>query len=340
MPHRYLVKDIAFQAGLSTATVDRVLNARTGVRGQTVARVEAAIRELERQEGNLARGGKTFVVDVVMEAPERFTSEVRAAFETEAGAFFPSMFRQRFHFAERMEHAAFAAHLDRIRLRGSDVVVIKAPDIKAIRAAVSRLGSAGISVLTLVTDLPGSNRLAYAGMDNGAAGRTAAYLLALALGERGGRVLVTLSSSQFRGEEERVTGFRDALRQDHQALTMTEISEGFGRDEQTGALAHHAINANPDICAVYSVGGGNRSILDAFAAAGRSCRAFVAHDLDADNRALLGTKRISFVLHHDLKADIRNVYRLMLEHNRLLPRSKTSLLSEIGIFSPHNFEKI
>ena len=51
MPHRYLVKDIAFQAGLSTATVDRVLNRRSGVRGQTAARVEAAIRELERQEG-------------------------------------------------------------------------------------------------------------------------------------------------------------------------------------------------------------------------------------------------------------------------------------------------
>ncbi|MGB8818806.1 MAG: LacI family DNA-binding transcriptional regulator, partial [Rhizobiaceae bacterium] len=101
MPHRYLVKDIAFQAGLSTATVDRVLNGRSGVRGQTASRVEAAIRELQRQEGTLARAGKTFVIDVVMEAPERFTSEVRAAFESEAGVFYPSMFRQRFQFAER-----------------------------------------------------------------------------------------------------------------------------------------------------------------------------------------------------------------------------------------------
>ena len=336
MPHRYLVKDIAFQAGLSTATVDRVLNSRNGVRGQTAARVEAAIRELERQEGNLARGGKTFVIDVVMEAPERFTSEVRAAFETEAGAFYPSMFRQRFQFAERMDHQAFAAHLDRIRLRGSDGVVIKAPDVKVVTAAVARLAGAGIPVLTLVTDLPGSSRLSYAGMENRAAGRTAAYLLNFALGKDGGRVLVTLSSTQFRGEEERVAGFRDILRQEYPGLTIKEISEGFGRDEQTGALASAALARHPDICAVYSVGGGNRSLLEAFAQANRTCRAFVAHDLDADNRTLLAERRISFVLHHDLNADIRNVYRLLLEHYRVLPSSKTAPLSEIGIFTPFN----
>lgn len=336
MTHRYLVKDIAFQAGLSTATVDRVLNRRSGVRGQTAARVEAAISELQRQEGTLARAGKTLLIDVVMEAPERFTSEVRAAFESQAGVFYPSIFRQRFQFAERIDHNALAAHLDRIRLRGSDGVVIKAPDVREIRAAVERLSTAGIPAFTLVTDLPGSSRLAYAGMDNCAAGRTAAFLVHLALGKEGGRVLVTLSSTQFRGEEERVAGFRDALKQEYPRLTMVEISEGFGRDEQTGELASTALARFPDICAVYSVGGGNRSLLDAFHGANRICRAFVAHDLDADNRALLAARRISFVLNHDLKSDIRNVYQLLLEHHRLLPPSKSPPLSEIGVFTPFN----
>ncbi|MGB8816903.1 MAG: substrate-binding domain-containing protein, partial [Rhizobiaceae bacterium] len=277
------------------------------------------------------------VIDVVMEAPERFTSEVRAAFESEAGVFYPSMFRQRFQFAERMDHHAFAAQLDRIRLRGSDGVVIKAPDVKEIKAAVERLAAIDIPVFTLVTDLPGSSRLAYAGMDNRAAGRTAAYLVNLALGNEGGRVLVTLSSTQFRGEEERVAGFRDALGQEYPRLTMVEISEGFGRDEQTGRLASAALAGHQDVCAIYSAGGANRSLLDAFSQANRTCRAFVAHDLDADNRALLAERRINFVLHHDLKADIRNVYRMLLEQHRMLPLSKSPPLSEIGIFTPFNF---
>lgn len=336
MPHRFLIKDIAFQAGLGTATVDRVLNGRGGVRGPTAARVAAAVNELERQEASLARGGKTLVLDVVMEAPDRFTSEVRAAFESEAGAFYPLMFRQRFQFAERMDNSVFAAHLDRIRLRGSDGVVLKAPDVPSVRGAIGRLADASIPVLTLVTDLPGSSRLAYAGMDNRAAGRTAAYLLHLALGGQGGRVLVSLSSSQFRGEEERVAGFNDAIRRNYPALAMAGISEGFGRDAQTGALAAAALARYPDICAAYSAGGGNMSILEAFADAGRDCRSFVAHDLDADNRALLAAGRIGFVLHHDLKSDIRNVCKLLLEHRRLLPPSATPPMSGIGIFTPFN----
>jgi LacI family transcriptional regulator len=43
---RPTVNDIAKAAGVSLATVDRVLNARQGVREKTVARVNAAIEQL------------------------------------------------------------------------------------------------------------------------------------------------------------------------------------------------------------------------------------------------------------------------------------------------------
>jgi LacI family transcriptional regulator len=43
--HRVL--DIAAQAGLSRATVDRVLHERPGVRAATVAQVEQAVAELD-----------------------------------------------------------------------------------------------------------------------------------------------------------------------------------------------------------------------------------------------------------------------------------------------------
>ncbi|MFZ1679901.1 MAG: LacI family DNA-binding transcriptional regulator, partial [Rhizobiaceae bacterium] len=124
MAHHFLVKDIAHQAALSTATVDRVLNGRPGVRAQTRLRVAAAIRELERQEANLMRGGRSHVVDVVMEAPDRFSRQVRDAFESEAGAHHPVLFRPRFDIGEQIDPARFARTLDRIRLRGSGGVVV------------------------------------------------------------------------------------------------------------------------------------------------------------------------------------------------------------------------
>lgn len=336
MPRRFLVKDIAFQAGLSTATVDRVLNGRGGVRSQTALRIAAAVRELERQEASLARGGRTFVLDVVMEAPDRFTREVRAAFESEAGAFYPNMFRLRFQHGELMQEESFVSALARIRLRGSHGIVVKARDAPGIAEAARQLGEAGIPVIALVTDLPASGRLAYAGMNNRAAGETAAYLIAQTLGSDGGRVLAALSSSRFHGEEERLAGFRDALKARHSGIVMSEISEGFGRDAPTGELAREALRRAPDICAVYSAGGGNQAILQAFEGAGRACRVFVAHDLDADNRALLAQGRINYVLHHDLKQDIRTIYRLLLEHHHAASAAGPPALSQIAVVTPFN----
>ena len=55
MTHRFPIKEIALQAGLSTATVDRVLNGRAHVSAQTKARVAAAVGELEGQEAQLSK---------------------------------------------------------------------------------------------------------------------------------------------------------------------------------------------------------------------------------------------------------------------------------------------
>lgn len=335
MPHQFLVKDIALQSGLSTATVDRVLHGRAGVRAQTRRRVEAAIHDLERQEETLARGGAARTIDIVMEAPDRFSAEVRAAFEAEAGAWHPALFRPRFHFGEQIGPAAFARLLDRIRLRGVAAVVVKGPDATEVRKAVDRLAEARIPVYTLVTDLTGTRRLAYAGMDNAAAGETAAWLIAMALPGRMARVLVVQSSSAFRGEGDRVAGFAAALAARHKALSMTVISEGFGKDTATGPLTAAALAAHPDIEAVYSVGGGNRAILAEFDRAGRRASVFVAHDLDADNRVLLAERRIHFVLHHDLRADVRALY------GRLLARRNDAgmagpLTSPITVHTPFN----
>lgn len=335
MPHRFLVKDIAYQAGLSTATVDRVLHARDGVRTQTRNRVDAAIRELERQEANLAHGGRTFMIDIVMEAPDRFSNAVRAAFEQESGTLHPNHFRARFHGAELMDEEKFIRLLDRIRLRGSDGLVVKARDTRAVNETVQKIAKSGIPVVTLVTDLPESGRIAYAGMNNRAAGETAAYLIAQTLGNDGGKVLATMSSTRFRGEDERIAGFRNAIAARYGKVKIIEISEGFGLDQVTGELARQVLVYNPDICAVYSAGGGNRAILNAFESSQRTCRVYVAHDLDVENRRLLADGLISHVLHHDLRQDVRAVYR-QISGFHLSARSTPFALSEIAVITPFN----
>jgi LacI family transcriptional regulator len=336
MAHAFLVKDIAFQAGLSTATVDRVINGRGGVRRQTVARIEAAIDELRQQENAAATSGRVHVFDIVMEAPDRFTNAVRRAFEAEAAAFLPVLVRSRFHFTEQMRDADLSRLMARIRRRGSHGVVLKAPDTDVIREEVAAMVQAGIPVITLVTDLPDSGRVAYAGSDNRVAGETAAYLIGSRMGATGGTVLVTLSSSRFRGEEEREKAFRRIASTRYPALNILEISEGYGKDSATGAQVRQSLETNRTIDAVYSIGGGNRAIIEAFEMAGRPLPVHVAHDLDEDNLALLKAEKLSYVLHHNLNADAASVFTTFLQGRRALPKMKRPALSALVIITPFN----
>ena len=334
MRSRFPVKDIAFQAGLSLATVDRVLHDRPGVRPVTVARVRAAIAELERQFADVELAGRRLSIDVVMEAPRRFTNAVRSAFEAEVPGMRPATFSARFHLAERMGEAELRALLRAILKRGSHGVVLKVPSTPQMTDAAAELMAARIPVVTLVTDLPEAVRIGYVGMDNRIAGATAAYLLGRMMSPEPASVLLLLSSMSFAGEEQRETGFRATLKERFAHLHAVTVSEGHGIDRTTQALVGRALDADPTISAVYSIGGGNRAVLEAFTERNRACAVFAAHDLDADNRGLLADGKLSFVIHHDLRQDARSACQMVLAHHRMLPTEFRVAPSRAAIATP------
>jgi LacI family transcriptional regulator len=211
--HPYPIREIARQSGLSEATVDRVLNKRPGVRASTAANVAQAIIDLDRQRSQVRLGGRTFIIDVVMQTPDRFSAAVKSALELELPMLRPAVVRSRFDFRETARPGELVKILDDIRRRGSMGVILKAPDEPEISDAIRRLHDAGIPVVTLVTDIPLSGRVAYVGIDNRAAGATAAYLIDQWLTGDDGAILMALSRSAFRGEEEREMGFRTTMRE-------------------------------------------------------------------------------------------------------------------------------
>ena len=211
MSSRFTHKEIAHQAGLSLATVDRVLHGRAHVSLATKDRLHAALQELEQQYAVSPLRQTRVTLDIVMQAPERFSSAVRAAFEAELPLVRPATFRARFHLAEVMREAEITALLRAIAKRGSQGVVLKVPATPAIEICLAELAARKIPVISYVTDVSVGLRLAYVGMQNRHAGATAAYLLAKMAPKRASRVLVTLSSLGFEGEEARRIGFCRAL---------------------------------------------------------------------------------------------------------------------------------
>lgn len=334
MPQKFTIKEIAFQAGLSPATVDRALHSRASVRQVTKDRVEAAIAELDRQYAAARLDGRKFTIDVVIQSPKRFSSAVRQAFEAELPLVRPASFRMRFHLEESMEEREIIAKLYSIARRGSHGIVLKVPATVAIETCLREIGARGVPIVTYVTDVAADLRLAYVGMENRKAGATAAHLLNKMKSPKRSKILLTLSSQTFQGEEQRRVGFLEYFARRNPTQDIVSVSEGLGVNRTTKTLVLAALEAHPEIDSVYSIGGGNRAILDAFAEARRPIDIFAAHDLDRTNKQLLQDGKLSFVLHHNFRQDARRVSLLFLKHYRLVPDTIEIEEADIGIAVP------
>ena len=133
--------------------MDRVLNHRGGVRPSTVNDIRQAIADLDRQRSQLRLNGRVFMIDIVMQTPDRFSSAVKAALEQELPSLRPAVVRSRFDFREKGHVHEIVKLLDTIVGRGSRGVILKAPEAPEVNAAVLRLSEAGIPVVTLVSVL-------------------------------------------------------------------------------------------------------------------------------------------------------------------------------------------
>ncbi|MBT2132383.1 LacI family DNA-binding transcriptional regulator [Aliiroseovarius lamellibrachiae] len=339
MTHRFPIKEIALQAGMGTATVDRVLNGRAHVSPQTRARVMAAIDELTQQEGQMSARGRRVFFDVVVEAPTRFSREVKRAAEEVLPGVSAAVIRPRFVLGEVMRDDEVLATVTRILKRGSQGVCLKLRDTPLMRAAIAELTAAGIPVVTLFTDIASPARLGYFGLENAAAGQVAAYLMDLSLPKGPGTILATQSNLGFLGEGARADAFAVALRQLRPELKIISATGGSGLPHDTAQDVMRVLRGVDDLVAVYSMGGGNRAIDQVLSNLGHAPHLFIAHDLDRENKDLLLSRCIQYVLHHDLHTDLRNAFHRLLRHHRLMPADTVDAPSNVQIITPANLPR-
>jgi LacI family transcriptional regulator len=305
---RATVHDVARTAGVSLATVDRVLNARPGVRPQTQEKVEAAIRALDFRRdlsaSLLARARDLTVVFLIPDGGNAFMQSLSAAVARRAR----QTRNERLTLDTRAYHAldpgALVARLDGLSGRDADCAVVVAPDDPAVGRAIDAASRRGVAVITLVSDLPGSARRHFIGIDNQAAGRTAASLLGRFCAE--GKVGIVAGSLALRDHRERFEGFSGVMGREFPHLRLLGPIEGFDDDAATEAAVLALVGAHPDLAGIYNLGAGNAGLV---AALGKAHRAgnirVVAHELTDTARDALRSGTLDVVLDQNADGEIR-----------------------------------
>lgn len=313
---RPTVHDIAAAAGVSLATVDRVLNQRAGVRKVTRERVEEAIERIgyvrDVAAANLAKSRVYPFVFILPSGDNSFMrgleAQVRAAMRRS------SMERTVISIVTvpAFNAEALVAALDEVRVTapaGVAVVAVESPDVIS---AVNRLRANRIPVVTLVSDLAGSNRDHFAGVDNIAAGRTAGSLMGRFLGGRTGPVAVLAGSMLVRDHRERLDGFRAIMEETFPGHALLPVMEGQDDPVLAERLVGEALAGTPEIAGIYSLGAGNRGLIAALKrrANGHSI-CVIAHELTWHTRAALNDGLIEAVLNQDAGHEVRSAIRVL-----------------------------
>ena len=312
---RPTVHDIAAQAGVSLATVDRVLNDRPGVRGVTKAKVEAAIAALgyvrDVAAANLAKSRVYPLAFILPAGDNPFMRGLEA--EVRRAGLHSSAERTRLSVVTvpAFDAAALVAAIDAAiadDVAGIAAVAVDAPEVAA---AIDRARQAGIPFVTLVSDLAGSERDHFVGVDNIAAGRTAGSLMGRFLGERSGPVAVLAGSMRVRDHRERLEGFLAAMADMPVHRTVLPVLEGQDDPKLSLSLMSDCLASTPNLAGIYSLGAGNRGLVAALTAQDGADICVIAHELTAHTRAALETGLVDAVLNQDAGHEVRSAVRVL-----------------------------
>lgn len=314
--HRPTVNDIAREAGVSLATVDRVLNARPGVREKTITAVHEAIAKLgyvrDQAAATLARGRDYRMAILLPDTESQFVAALCDALEDAAALAAPSRTRVeliRFPAEDMHELARIMRELAEAGLAG---MALMAPETPMTRDAIRAVRAQGIPVIALASDMPNSERDHYVGIDAAASGRTAGVLMGRFLGGRRGRVLVIANSMNLRESIERRRGFDEVMLRSFPQVEVSQTLETHGSPATLRQVVTEMLSHSPDISGVYILGSGHRALANVLSEAGLLGHVTViGHELTAHTRHALELGHMDAVITQNLGHLARSALRVL-----------------------------
>jgi LacI family transcriptional regulator len=317
MAKRPTVADVARSAGLSVATVDRVLNARLPVRDETARRVYEAAEATGYHAAGLIKqrireGLPEYRLGFQLLRPDTYFYRQFASEITEAVERSPRMRGTAIvEFSPSLVPSEIVSGLQGLGER-SRAVALVAPDHPTLTTAVAELKEKGVPVFSLLSDFAGSVREGYVGLDNRKVGRTAAWMIAKAA-RKPGKVAIFVGSHRFDGHELREMGFRSYFREHAPDFTILETQVNLEAAQITHEAIASLLARHPDLAGCYVAGGGIEGAIAGLREAGTDGGLIaVCNELTPETRAALADQIATMVISTPLTNLCRELVDLMV----------------------------
>lgn len=303
--------EIAQAAGVSLSTVDRVVNRRGGVSPAAEAKVLEWASRLNLDRKLFRSHLRSLRVAVMMQSPQNpFYQGLRDAFSDSNTAMSDMKINCFIHYIEVADAAATTRKTGEIA-DSYDALIVIGPDDPQLSDAL-RLISKRLPIVTMVTDLPKSGRIAYVGPDNRQMGRVAGELMGRFLDPSGGEVLIVLGMHRMMGHEEREMGFRSVLRERFPQCTIVASLESGEDRERAGDVVYKALRDKPGVRGVYNVSAGNLAIAKAIRSLGLEHKiVMITHEITPERRQMLRDGILDAVIDQNPKLEARRAIEVL-----------------------------
>lgn len=300
MQRRATLNEIVEASGLSRATVDRVINNRPGVHPRTRDLVARIVAELEKTANASASGPSTPMASkhfqLCVQGSDAFVDALESTLAASTELFRArgcKLGLTRFALNEDEKLCDYLATIN----EKCDGVAISIRNTERAGKCLRALKRRQIPVVSFATDVDAAARHCYVGIDNRAAGQTAAFLLGSHLKHMdSANVALVVNNASCRSHEDREIGCRALLRQRHPQINLFEVVKDDDGDALTYQALCEVLTTRPDISALYDLSGDNRSLARAVQDCGRSNLLYIAHEHDAISSNFLKEEVIDYLI--------------------------------------------
>lgn len=318
MANRPTIHDVAREAGVSSATVDRVLNGRERVREETARKVYEAARLVgyhaasligQRVRADLPRLRLGLVLHKERQAfYQQFKAEAERAVARASGV----RATVQIAFAASQSPKDFTTLMEAMADR-VDAIAATAVTHPEVTDAVQRLNAKGIPCFSLLNDFAQGVRQNYLGLNNLKVGRIAAHMIATTA-HHAGKIAIFVGGYRWHGHELRETGVRSYFREHAPQFQVLDTLVNLETRQLTYEATLDLLSRHPDLRGIYCAGGGMEGAIAAVIEARQPGDVtLVVNELTPESRAALISRNVTMVIATPLARLCDDLLRLATE---------------------------